>query len=337
MQKRRDKRIMISDIARAVGVSPSTVSYVLSGKRSISAETKTRVIEYVEKLGYRPNAFARSLVQNRSNIIGLYTKKNIVRDDLFLISVIAGITGVLNPRGYKLLLLDEIDDTDINFTIPVDRTFPIDGAVVTDTRNMIQYLNGLKKECLPFVLLGKAPPGEKLCYVDNDNAATVYHAVERFFQMGLFRIALVTDTRRMDTFALDCLTGYTTVHGDYHRDYDPNLIIHWERGKTDPEEFKESLLGLNPDAVFLTAADSEIRDYCIYRMGAIPVVCFAFDLVMGFYPDKYSLSHLWYVDSNAFSLGAHAAEMLLGILDGLPPEGGRLLPQRLHRLCDEGG
>ena len=63
--------VKISDVARHAGVSPSTVSYVLSGKRTISPETKERVWEAVEALGYRPHAGARALASSRSNVVAL--------------------------------------------------------------------------------------------------------------------------------------------------------------------------------------------------------------------------------------------------------------------------
>ena len=53
--------VTISDVAQDAGVSPSTVSYALSGKRSISVETRRRIAQSVRKLGYHPNAGARAL------------------------------------------------------------------------------------------------------------------------------------------------------------------------------------------------------------------------------------------------------------------------------------
>ena len=61
----------IADVAGDAGVSPSTVSYVLSGKRSISASTRHRVEQSIRKLGYRPHAGARALAGNRSNVLAL--------------------------------------------------------------------------------------------------------------------------------------------------------------------------------------------------------------------------------------------------------------------------
>ncbi|MGW6159348.1 LacI family DNA-binding transcriptional regulator, partial [Streptomyces sp. NPDC055144] len=63
--------VTLAEVARHAGVSASTVSYALSGKRSISAATRERVESSVRKLGYHPNAGARALASSKSNIIAL--------------------------------------------------------------------------------------------------------------------------------------------------------------------------------------------------------------------------------------------------------------------------
>ena len=65
------RMVTIIDVARHAGVAPSTVSYVLSGKRAISADTRQRVQNSIRLLGYHPHAGARSLASNRSNVIAL--------------------------------------------------------------------------------------------------------------------------------------------------------------------------------------------------------------------------------------------------------------------------
>ena len=63
--------VKITDVARHANVSPSTVSYALSGKRPISPETRRRIEDSIRELGYRPHAGARSLASSRSRVIGL--------------------------------------------------------------------------------------------------------------------------------------------------------------------------------------------------------------------------------------------------------------------------
>ena len=66
-----DRDVTIAEVARHAGVAVSTVSYVLSGKRTISGDTRRRVLDSIKTLGYHPNAGARALASKRSNVIAL--------------------------------------------------------------------------------------------------------------------------------------------------------------------------------------------------------------------------------------------------------------------------
>ncbi|NUR86680.1 MAG: LacI family DNA-binding transcriptional regulator, partial [Nonomuraea sp.] len=66
-----ERAVTISEVAKHAGVAVSTVSYVLSGKRTISADTRRRVLASINALGYHPNAGARALASKRSNVIAL--------------------------------------------------------------------------------------------------------------------------------------------------------------------------------------------------------------------------------------------------------------------------
>lgn len=321
------KRIKISDIAKAAGVSPSTVSYVLSGQRSISQKTKDIVMEQVEKLGYKPNAMARNFVTNRSNTIGLYIDKNVQQNDLFLLSTIVGVTRALNAKRYKLLLLDEMDNATDDFAIPVDRTFAIDGAIVSNTRSLGLYLSELEKEHIPFVLMGKPPKNSDLYYVDNDNMASVYHMMEYFFNKGLSRIALVVNSSPTLTFGLDYITGYTMAYNDYQKEYDSKLIFKVDNEKTDVNDFKEKIAKLKVDGILVDSLISSLRDFCILQDGTdspIPVAFFAFDIFKEYLPGPLP-KHISYINSNAVELGEQCANMLLDIIDENPPKSKKML------------
>jgi DNA-binding LacI/PurR family transcriptional regulator len=84
----------IYDIAKAAGVTATTVSNVLSGKGSVSAATRSRVMQYVQELGYQPNLIARSLIKGRTGVIGLALP---TIDNPFYAEIIA----VLERLAYK--------------------------------------------------------------------------------------------------------------------------------------------------------------------------------------------------------------------------------------------
>src|SRR5699024_2920683 len=108
----RDNAVRISDAARHAAVSPSTVSYVLSGKRSISETTRRRVRRSIEALGYQPHAGARSLASRRTNVIALVVP---LREDVhvpvamrFAVSVVTAA----RLHDYDVLLLTQGEGPD---------------------------------------------------------------------------------------------------------------------------------------------------------------------------------------------------------------------------------
>lgn len=92
----------ITDVAKRAGVSPSTVSHVLSGNRPISAGTRERVHAAIEELDYHPNPNARGLKAKRSGIIGFYAADI---TELFVTEIIRGVESIIVPRDEHLLLV----------------------------------------------------------------------------------------------------------------------------------------------------------------------------------------------------------------------------------------
>jgi DNA-binding LacI/PurR family transcriptional regulator len=93
--------ITIKDIAKALGLSTSTVSRALRGSYEISAETRKLVLEYAEKLNYRPNPIAQSLKEKRSRSIGIVVCE--IANNFFS-QVINGIESVAYKKGYYVII-----------------------------------------------------------------------------------------------------------------------------------------------------------------------------------------------------------------------------------------
>src|ERR1700750_227675 len=93
--------ITIKDIAKALGLSTSTVSRALRGSYEISAETRKLVLEYAEKLNYRPNPIALSLKEKRSRSIGVVVCE--IANNFFS-QIINGIESISYDRGYHVII-----------------------------------------------------------------------------------------------------------------------------------------------------------------------------------------------------------------------------------------
>jgi LacI family transcriptional regulator len=110
----RSGRATIKEVASAAGVSTQTVSRVINGRPDVSPETRQRVQEVIERLGYQPSALARSLIQQRSYTLGVVTA------GLKFIGpsrTLNGITSAAEEAGYSLLL-KELSHFHANDIIP---------------------------------------------------------------------------------------------------------------------------------------------------------------------------------------------------------------------------
>src|SRR5258705_2070149 len=93
--------ITIKDIGRALGLSTSTVSRALRGSYEISPETKKLVLEYAEKINYRPNPIALSLKERKSRSIGVVVSEIA---NTFFSQAINGIESIAYNRGYHVII-----------------------------------------------------------------------------------------------------------------------------------------------------------------------------------------------------------------------------------------
>ncbi|MCP3770386.1 MULTISPECIES: LacI family DNA-binding transcriptional regulator [Streptomyces] len=143
--------VTLAEVAQHAGVSASTVSYVLSGKRSISMNTRQRVEESIRELGYHPNAGARALASSRSNIIALMIP---LRTDMYvpvMMEIAIAVATTARAHGYDVLLLTGEEGPDA--VRRVAGSGLADGMILMDVE--------LEDERLPLLRGGAAPDGAR--------------------------------------------------------------------------------------------------------------------------------------------------------------------------------
>ncbi|MFD5662827.1 LacI family DNA-binding transcriptional regulator [Streptomyces hirsutus] len=143
--------VTLAEVAQHAGVSASTVSYVLSGKRSISTNTRQRVEESIRELGYHPNAGARALASSRSNIIALMVP---LRTDMYvpvMMEIAIAVATTARAHGYDVLLLTGEEGPDA--VRRVAGSGLADGMILMDVE--------LEDERLPLLRGGDTPGGTR--------------------------------------------------------------------------------------------------------------------------------------------------------------------------------
>jgi LacI family transcriptional regulator len=174
--------VTIADVARRAGVSRSTVSYVLSGARSISPETTRRVERAIEELQFRPHAGARSIRTRRLGVIAMalpmvYGPHNQVQ----MPYVWAALTAA-QDLGLKLLMLTD-DDGETAIRDVVAGAL-VDGVMLMEVQQRDPRVPLLASLNCPAVLVGTPDDTARLSYVDFDTALAGRLCAEHLLELG---------------------------------------------------------------------------------------------------------------------------------------------------------
>jgi DNA-binding LacI/PurR family transcriptional regulator len=185
----------IEDVARHAGVSPSTVSYVLSGKRSISAETRRRVEESIRLLGYHPHAGARALASNRSNVIALVIPLRSGIHVPVLMQFAIAVTTAARRHDHDVLLLTQEEGVDGLHRVA--RSALVDALIVMDVELRDARIPVLRALDRPAVLIGFPADAGGMTCIDLDFQAAGAGCVDHLADLGHRRIALVGPPREV--------------------------------------------------------------------------------------------------------------------------------------------
>ncbi|MCK4746196.1 MAG: LacI family DNA-binding transcriptional regulator, partial [Bacteroidales bacterium] len=185
----RSHQVTIKDIARELGVSPSTVSRALKDHPDISPATKKQVRDLVEKLKYKPNAVALSLRSRKSNTIAVVVPEIVHH---FFSSVISGIEDVAMDAGYNVMIFqsNEMYEREV-LIIQALASNQADGVLVSisKTSKKFGHLKELMDEGLPLVFFDRACEEIEADKVIVDDFNGAFNAVEHLIRTGCKRIA----------------------------------------------------------------------------------------------------------------------------------------------------
>ena len=249
-----DKSINIYDVAKIAGVSIATVSRVMNDSPKVSAKTREKVLEAIEKSDYTPNVFAQGLGQGTMHTIGILVPSI---SDLYMSSAVAYIEDLLHDEGYDVLLscsgylseqkeshIEMLLSKKIDALILVGSTF----AGSDDETHNTEYINKAADK-IPVFLINGLIDGENIfCTASNDYQAS-YDAASHLINSGCRKILFLTDSRSYS--AKQKLSGYTQALIDAGLKPVADYIIHTKNDITIARDLLLSLK-LPFDGVFAT-------------------------------------------------------------------------------------
>jgi len=244
-------QVTIKDIARLLGMSPSSVSRALHDHPDISPATKEKVLALAKKLDYQPNSIARSLKIRKTRTIGVLVPT--IRHDFFA-SVISGIEEVAYQAGYSIFVSQSNENYEREMlNVQALLSNRVDGLLVSisQTTKSSENFRAILKKGIPLVFFDRAfedLPANRVIVDDYDGA---YRAVDYLISRGYKKIAHLAGPSYL-SISRERYSGYRTALKDHNIRFRANYVVSGGLEEKDGIEGMTRLfdLGEKPDAIF---------------------------------------------------------------------------------------
>ncbi|QVY61853.1 LacI family DNA-binding transcriptional regulator [Cytobacillus gottheilii] len=306
----------IQQVAKLAGVSVATVSRVLNGQRTVSAKTRFKVEQAIEKLNYEPSMLGRNLRNSESRMLLILIP---AITNPFYSEVIKGIEHIAISSNYNILLC-ETDSSPERENIYFDlvRTKMADGIISMDPAVNTETLKVLAKKHA-IIQCSEYTPDSGIPYVTIDNEKASYQAVKHLIQLGHKAVAIINSDEKY-LYARQRMMGYKRAIMEHGLELNESYIIHTQQlGFEQGQQAMRKLLSLGerPTAVFTVSdllaigALKEINNQGLHVPNDIAVAGF----------DKIDFSNmtnptLTTVAQPMYKMGTIAAEMLIAKIKG---------------------
>ena len=225
----KSKRVTSQDVANVAGVSRTTVSLVLNDVEgiNISPETRQKVRDAAEKLGYVPNATAQALATRRAKAIGLVMTRSPhhIASDTFLPQILGGLLDVVKQHKLRLLIESVEAEHQDRVYLELARAKHIDGMILLTPRIDDTAIKRLEEVDVSTVVMGKLSDSN-LYSVDVDNRLAAKKAVDYLVELGHTQIACIANAPPSYSATPDRVLGYKDALLEVGITPDDDLIQH---------------------------------------------------------------------------------------------------------------
>lgn len=304
------KKMTMADVAKEAGVSKSTVSQFLNGRYEYMGEdTKEKIKQAIEKLGYQPNYIARSLKQKRTSMIGIIVANIMHR---FSTEVSRAIEDYCHKHGMHAIVCNADDNPEKEKKyIEALRARQVDGLIIFPTGDNLELYKALEKENYPVVFVDRKIEDILVSTLIVNNKEAAYEAVSHFIQKGHRKISIVTPP--LTTYPRrERIAGYKKALQDHGLEVHPEYITSAEMKQIAPN-LKEMFSLPDPPTAILASNDLsffEVMEFTKANRIRIPE-----DLSVAVFDNipfaNISTPTITTIAQPAYKMGEKAAELLL--------------------------
>jgi LacI family transcriptional regulator len=313
------KEITIYDLARELSLSAATVSRGLKDNKAINKNTKKRIVEKAEELGYRHNNFASNLRKQKTHTIGVIVhelKSN------FITSVLAGIEKVTTAAKYDIIIAHSSESCEKESANALNLFHKrVDGLIASlsfDTKNL-DHFQVFADRGIPVIFFDRVEENSESTKVIIDNYKSGYQATAHLIEQGCKKIVMVTANLSRNVYA-QRFRGYKDALFDNKIAFDENLVLIKNLSEENAVEAADEIIKMNPlpDGAFFTNDFSAavcmktLKDYGIRIPEDIAVVGFNNDPI-----SKIIEPQLTTINYPGVDIGEIAATNLINHLKGI--------------------
>ncbi len=324
-------KVTIKELAEMAGVSTASVSFVLNGKPGVSDETRKKIMEIIEKVGYTSNFHSRCLVLKKSfNIALLYSESSSPFVDLFYYEVARGALEQCNKNGYNIVLntIQTKKQDDGSFTLPdIITSKNADGVLIFQDADP-EIVKAIEDNSIPVVVVDSYDSAAVYTSIGISARGIVFSALEYLISAGHRDIGIVAtgyipDLKKQIGNAVD----------EFYKAHGLSLKYEWYMDNAsngeDEISYIENVMNQSqkPTAIFCTSDiyALAIMEYLKKRGIQVPedISIIGADNIIA---SKYTCPSLTTVDYDKVNLGKRACDLLFDRINGQRADSVRLEP-----------
>lgn len=246
------KYATIIDIARELGISKSTVSRALRGDdRNVNKETKKKILEIAEKMGYKRNELAVNLRKQSTRTIGIVVPEMITP---FYMNFITYAQQLLNRQGYRVTLAQSHEDPEAErANLQMMEDYRVEGILISACHNRknLDVYRQLIDKGIPLVFFDRTITGISVPKVKIDDYIKAFFMVEHLIRSGKKEIVHFAGPAYIEN-AIERKRGYKDALEKFHIPYNPEYVVDAGVNFADGEKAVEKLIRkrISFDAIF---------------------------------------------------------------------------------------
>jgi len=186
------KRIKITDLAKKIGVSVTSISRALNGHSNISVRTKEKIFKAAQKYNYYPNLNARRLASQKPDTIAFITTIDRKTQDYVLMELLAGLTIGVKGKPTELIFKFFTNEKDeFNYYQKLIDAELVDKFVFYRIKRNDKRIDFLKKTKMNFVTWGRSSTKDNYAWIDLDNEKSIEILMQRLYDFGHRKIGFI--------------------------------------------------------------------------------------------------------------------------------------------------